>query len=68
MQHECIYASPSWHKGAPCFDTIFVETNPDMPGMLGVDVAQVHIFFSFKYNGTEYHCALVDVTVQLDES
>ena len=42
------------------FDTIFVEMDLDMPGMLGIDIAQVHIFFSFKYNGAEYHCALVD--------
>ena len=31
-----------------------------MPGMLGVNIAQVSIFLSFKYNGADYHCALVD--------
>ena len=31
-----------------------------MLGMLGINVTQVHIFFSFKHNGVEYHCALVD--------
>ena len=57
---EHIHASPSWWKGTPRYDTIFVETNPDSPGILGIDVAQARVFFSFDYNNTEYHCALVD--------
>ena len=31
-----------------------------MPGMLGINVTQVCVFFSFRYNGVKYHCALVD--------
>ena len=57
--HECIHALPSWHKDTPWFDISFVEMHPDMLGMLGIDIMQVHIFFSFKYNGIEYWCALV---------
>ena len=34
--------------------------DPDMLGMLGIDITQVHIIVSFKYNGHEYWCALVD--------
>ena len=60
MWHECSHASLSWWKGAPHYDTIFVETDPDSPGMLGMDVAQVCVFFSFNYNNTEYCCALVN--------
>ena len=60
MWCECIHALPSWQKGAPHYHTIFIETDPDSPGMLGVDVAQVHVFFSFNYNDTKYCCALVD--------
>ena len=60
MQRECIHASSSWQKGAPRYNTIFVETDPDSPGMLGIDVDQACVFFSFDYNNTEYHCALVD--------
>jgi hypothetical protein len=60
MRCERIHASPSWHKGAPRYDTILVETDADQPGMRGLDVAQVRIFFSFQYNGAEYRCAFVD--------
>ena len=28
--------------------------------MLGIDITQVHIFLSFKYNGIDYPCTLVD--------
>ena len=30
------------------------------PGMLGMTVVQVHLFFSFSYDGVEYPCALVE--------
>lgn len=60
MRRERIHASPSWRKGPPRYDTVLVETDPDTPGMQGTDVAQVKLFLSFHYDGTEYHCALVD--------
>ena len=46
MQCECIHASPSWHKGALKFDMIFVEIDPNMPGMLGIDIALKFTSFS----------------------
>ena len=57
---EWIHATPSWWKGAPRYDTILVETDPDYDSMQGTDVAQVKLFLSLHYNGTEYCCALVD--------
>ena len=59
MHSECIRAVKSWRKGAPCYDCIFVETDPDAPGIAGLDIACVHLFFSCKFNGTKYPCALV---------
>lgn len=67
MRRERIHAAPSWRKGAPRYDTIFVQTHPDEEGMLGIDVAQVRIFFAFKYHGTDYHCALVDWFTRVDD-
>ena len=60
MRREWIHTSPSWHKGAPRYDTILVETDPEYTGMSGTDVAQVKLFLSFRYKGIEYWCALVD--------
>ena len=60
MRCEQIHASPSWRKGAPCYDTILVETDPEYTGMSGTDVAQVKLFLSFHYEGIEYWCTLVD--------
>ena len=34
--------------------------DPDYDGMQGTDVAQVKLFLSLHYNGTEYCCASVD--------
>ena len=59
MRYERIRAVDSWRKGPARYDCIFVETDPDAPGMRGLDVARVRLFFSFAYNGIKYPCALV---------
>jgi len=38
---------------------IFVNTDPSMDGMQGLEVAHMHLFFSFSYEGVEYPCALI---------
>ena len=45
MCQECIRAVPSWRKGPAHYDCVFLNSNPDVPGMLGMDVVQVHLFF-----------------------
>ena len=55
-------------QSTPQFDTIFVETDLDIPGMLGIDVTQVCVFFSFKYDDIKYHCAPVDWFCQVGDS
>ena len=60
MHHEWIHAAPSWQKGTPQYDTILVEMGPDYNGMQGTDVAQVKLFLSFCYDGTEYRCVSED--------
>ena len=51
---------PSWQRDPAHYDTILVSTNQLVEGMQGLDIAHVHLFFSFTYDGQEYPCALVD--------
>jgi len=59
MRRERIRAVKSWRKGPGRYDTIFVNTDPSVEGMRGMDVARVRLFFSFSHDGIEYPCALV---------
>ncbi|EMD41223.1 hypothetical protein CERSUDRAFT_40611, partial [Gelatoporia subvermispora B] len=59
MHREHIRATPSWYRGPPRYDCVFVNTDPDAEGMLGLDVARIHLFMSFRYHGIQYPCALV---------
>lgn len=59
MKREIIRAAPSWRNGHPRYDCVFVETDPDNPGMRGLDVARLILLFSFDYEETTYPCALV---------
>ncbi|KAJ7484562.1 hypothetical protein FB451DRAFT_1555053 [Mycena latifolia] len=59
MLHERIRAVRSWRRGAPRYDCVFVEGNPDLPGFKGLLAARVLLFMSFKHLGVTYPCALV---------
>ena len=59
MRREYIRAVPSWYKGPPRYDTAFLNRNPDLPGMRGMDVVRIQLLFSFHFGGTSYPCALV---------
>jgi hypothetical protein len=59
MHSERIRATPNWRKEGPCYDPIFVNTNPKEDGMCSLDVARVKQFFSFKSQGHLYPCAIV---------
>jgi hypothetical protein len=59
MRNERIRAVKSWRKGPARHDCIFVETDPDAPGMAGLDIARVILFFSCTFDGLKYPCALV---------
>jgi hypothetical protein len=60
MRNERICAVKSWRKGPARHDCIFIKTDPDAPGMAGLDIAHVRLFFSCTFNGVKYPCALVD--------
>ena len=57
MHREYIRATPSWRKEGPQYDCIFLNTNSDMEGMYGLEVAHVLAFFSFFFGDKEYQCA-----------
>jgi hypothetical protein len=60
MRREQIRACPSWRGVYPRNDCVFVNTNSDLEGMKGLEVARVRCFFSFRYNwAATYPCALV---------
>ncbi|KAH7909624.1 hypothetical protein BJ138DRAFT_1197066, partial [Hygrophoropsis aurantiaca] len=59
MKCEHIRATPSWRKGHPRFDCVFVNKDPTLPGMRGLDIARILCFFSFSFHDILYPCALV---------
>jgi hypothetical protein len=59
MRREYIRATPSWRNAAPRYDCIFINTNPEMEGMRGLEVARALAFFSFVFDNIEYQCALI---------
>ena len=59
MRCERIHATDTWRNGPGQYDCIFVNTDPSVDGMLGLDIARVQFFFSFKHEGTMFPCALV---------
>jgi len=60
MYRQRIQSNPSWH-GHPRRDTVFVVTDEDQPGMQGLLVARVLLFFSFvdDVDRETVPCALV---------
>ena len=60
MQCEQIHALPSWQDGPPCYDTVLISPDRQIPGMHRLDVTHVQLFFSFNYDDEKYSSALVD--------
>ncbi|KAJ7026200.1 hypothetical protein C8F04DRAFT_1298099 [Mycena alexandri] len=59
MYRERIRSNPNWHGSYARRDTVFVDTDADRPGMLGLSIGRVFLFFSFNYLGVDRSCALV---------
>ena len=69
MKCEHIHAVSHWRRGPGHYDTLFINTPADnvddsaedlsASGILGLEVAHAHLFFSFTLNGVKYPCALV---------
>ena len=67
MRREYIRATPSWRGGQPCYDTVFINTDPSQEGMRGLNIARVLTFFSFVHEGKRYPCALIHWFSRVDE-
>ncbi|KAI0652180.1 hypothetical protein C8Q79DRAFT_898811 [Trametes meyenii] len=59
MRREHVRATPAWHGGPLRYDCVFVNKDQRVHGLLGMGIARVRLFFSFKYNGNYYPCAAV---------
>ena len=59
MHSETIRSTPIWRKGLACYDTVFLEKDPEIPGMGGLHLGRVFLFFSFIYDGIKYLCTLI---------
>ncbi|OAX31919.1 hypothetical protein K503DRAFT_702939, partial [Rhizopogon vinicolor AM-OR11-026] len=59
MKREQIHSCLMWRNKHLRNDCVFVITNLDTPGMLGMDVARVLAFFSFRWNGKHFPCAVI---------
>jgi hypothetical protein len=59
MWREYICATPAWRKGRARYDCIFINAQPELAGMRGLEVAHVFLFFSFMHQDISYPCALI---------
>jgi hypothetical protein len=59
MRREQIRSCPRWRNSHPRQDCVFVNTNPELNGMRGLEVARILCFFSFKYDHQVFPCAVV---------
>ena len=59
MYREQIRLKPNWHGEYARYDTVFVETDAELPGMLGMFIARVLLLFSFSFHDQDYSCALI---------
>src|SRR6267378_2629791 len=60
MQCELIWSTPTWRGQMPRHDCAFVFEDENSPGMRGMGVVRVMLFFSFQYDNVHYPCALVE--------
>ena len=59
MRSEYIRAMSNWRKKRHRYDCVFVNSDPLAVRMRGLEVARIRQFFSFKFAGVTYPCALV---------
>ena len=62
LYRETIRSTPRWQTNgitAPRCDCVLIATGSDVAGVRGLEVARVHLFFSFVFRNEEFQCALV---------
>jgi hypothetical protein len=62
LYRETIRCTPRWQTGdiiARRRDCVVLNTGSDAPGMRGLEIARVHLFFSFEVEDELFSCALI---------
>ena len=67
MTTQKIRCTPSWRDGPACYDCVYVERDPTLPGFKGLYLAQVVLLFSFEFRSIHYPCALVKWFIQVGD-
>lgn len=68
MCHEYIRSTPLWQGEYPRHNMVFVTTDSEHDGFMGMCIGRVYLFFSFVYKGIYYPCALVHWFVPVGET
>ncbi|KAI9436783.1 hypothetical protein BJY52DRAFT_1130347 [Lactarius psammicola] len=66
LRHERIRSTP-YFFGHPRHDTVFVVVDDSKPGMEGMEIGRVLLFFSFEYRRKNLSCALINWFVHANE-
>ncbi|KAH9027343.1 hypothetical protein EDB85DRAFT_2172406 [Lactarius pseudohatsudake] len=66
LRRERIRSTPHFF-GHPRRDTVFVVLDDSQPGMDGMEIGRVLLFFSFEYRRKSFSCALINWFVHADE-
>lgn len=66
MKSECTQSTPCFQGYAHC-NTVFVVLNDSLPGMKGMEIGCVLLFFSFHYHRKDYSCALINWFIHTDQ-
>ncbi|KAG0695118.1 hypothetical protein DFH29DRAFT_985021 [Suillus ampliporus] len=60
VHREIIRSTPLWQRKDPQCDCVLIIEDDDKPGMRGMIVGQVKLFFSFSHEGQICPCALIE--------
>jgi hypothetical protein len=66
LRRELIRSTP-YFRGYPRRDTVFIVLDDSQPGMEGMEIRCVLLFFSFHYHRRKFSCALLNWFVHDDE-
>ncbi|KAH7906148.1 hypothetical protein BJ138DRAFT_1138085 [Hygrophoropsis aurantiaca] len=67
MRREHIRACPMWRNKHSRNDCVFVSADPHAEGMRGLEVARILCFFSFRFEGNKYPCAVIRWFQKVDD-
>ncbi|KAF8257006.1 hypothetical protein EI94DRAFT_1774697 [Lactarius quietus] len=66
IHQEQIRSTPSWYNN-PCCDMVYVVLDDSLPGLEGMVISRVQLFFSFTYRRVNHCCTFVNWFVHEDD-